>query len=760
MSPRFRHGSGPGGAFLLSAALTASIFFSGSVCAADSPGRPKIGLALSGGGARGAAHIGVLRVLEEMRVPVDYVAGTSMGSIVGGFYATGMTPDELEEMLLGIDWELAFSDKPRREDLSFRRKQDGDDYPISFQLGWRDRKLRMPKGLLQGQNLNAILTSLTLPVALVDDFDKLAIPFRAVAADIVNGEKVVIDHGNLATAMRASMSIPGFFAPVEIDGKMLVDGGIASNLPIEAVREMGADIVIAIDISTPLMKREQLQSALSITAQLTGLLTRRNTEHEISTLGGKDVLIVPLLGGIGSGSFARAVEAVPLGETAAREAASSLAALSLPEQEYAAHLSARGRPDNLPPTIDFVNVETGSKLSKDVVTSRLHVKTGEPLDFAELTKDIDQIYGLGIFERVDSSLVREGDETGLLVRTIRKSWGPNYLNFGLEMESDLDGGSSFNFRTRLTVTEINRWGAEWRSDVQVGERPFFITEFFQPLGGAFSGYFIAPRLEFEEFTAFLFDKETAIANFRVDRKLVALDVGKQFGSWGEARFGAFYEAADAELKIGGIPPFLDPDDLNIPPEIFDSSEFDSGGLRLGFAYDTFDSLNFPRRGTRAGAALLVSLEEFGADKDFKSFGGRISHARTIGFNTFILRGMFGSVFDGRAPIQDTFALGGLFNISGLGRDQLRGQKAILGAVTYYRQIAGKTAAPPKVPVYAGFSLETGNTWQEKEDIKLNTFIPAGSVFLGLDTFLGPIYVAYGYAEGGMDAFYFFLGRGF
>ena len=321
-------------------------------------------------------------------------------------------------------------------------------------------------------------------------------------------------------------------------------------------------------------------------------------------------------------------------------------------------------------------------------------------------------------------------------------------------------GSSFNFRTRLTVTEINRWGAEWRSDVQVGERPFFITEFFQPLGGAFSWYFIAPRLEFEEFTAFLFDNETAIANFRVDRILVALDVGKQFGSWGEARFGAFYETADAELKIGGLPPLVDLGDLNIPPEILDSSELDSGGLRLGFAYDTFDSLNFPRRGTRAGAALLVSLEEFGADKDFKSFGGRISHARTIGFNTFILRGMFGSVFDGRAPIQDTFALGGLFNISGLVRDQLRGQKAILGAVTYYRQIAGKTAAPPKVPVYAGFSLETGNTWQEKEDIKLNTFIPAGSVFLGLDTFLGPIYVAYGYAEGGRDAFYFFLGRGF
>jgi NTE family protein len=760
MSPRFRHGSGPGGAFLLSAALTASIFFSGSICAADSPGRPKIGLALSGGGARGAAHIGVLRVLEEMRVPVDYVAGTSMGSIVGGFYAAGMSPDKLEEVLLGIDWELAFSDKPRREDLSFRRKQDGDDYPISLQLGWRDRKLRMPKGLIQGQNLNAILTSLTLPVALVDDFDDFSIPYRAVAADIVTGEKVVIGSGNLATAMRASMSIPGIFAPVEIDGMMLVDGGIASNLPVETVRAMGADIVIAVDISTPLMKREQLQSALSITAQLSGFLTRRNTVYEISTLGEKDVLIVPLLGDIGSGSFAKAGEAVPIGETAAREAAPGLTALSLPEQEYAAHLSSRGRPDPAPPKIDFVKVETDGKLADDVISSLLQAEVGTPLDFAEHKKDIDQIYGLGIFERVDSALVREGDETGLLVKTVRKSWGPNYLNFGLEMESDLDGGSSFNFRTRLTVTEINRWGAEWRSDVQVGERPFFITEFFQPLGGAFSGYFIAPRLEFEEFTAFLFDDDTAIANFRVDRKLVALDVGKQFGSWGEARLGVFYETADAELKIGGFPPVSDLDTLDIRSSIFDDSDFDSGGLSLAFAYDTLNSLNFPRRGTKATAALLVSLEELGADESFKSFGGRISHARTIGFNTFTFKGVYGSVFDEEAPIQDTFALGGLFNLSGLGRDQLRGQQAILGVLGYYRQIAGKSAAPPKVPVYAGFSLEAGNTWQEKKDIKLDTFIPAGSVFLGLDTFLGPVYLAYGYAEGGRDAFYFFLGRGF
>ena len=264
----------------------------------------------------------------------------------------------------------------------------------------------------------------------------------------------------------------------------------------------------------------------------------------------------------------------------------------------------------------------------------------------------------------------------------------------------------------------------------------------------------------EEFTAFLFDQDTAIANFRVATKLIALDMGKMLGSWGELRLGAFHERADAELKIGGLPPGFDLEDLTFPPEVFDDSTFDSGGVRLGFAYDTLDSLNFPTKGTKAGASLLYSLEELGADRSFKSIGGRFSHAGTFGYNTFVLKGLLGSVFDGRAPIQDTFALGGLFNLSGLGRDQLRGQHAIFGALAYYRQVAGKSAAPPNVPVYAGFSLEAGNTWQEEEDIKFKTFIPAGSVFLGLDTILGPVYVAYGYAEGGRDAFYFFLGRGF
>jgi NTE family protein len=721
--------------------------------------RPKIGLALSGGGARGAAHIGVIRVLEEMRIPVDYIAGTSMGSIVGGLYASGMTPDEIEEALLNVDWKLAFRDRPSREDLSFRRKEDGDDFPISLQLGYRDGSLRMPRGLLQGQNLASILASLTLPVVLINNFDELSIPFRAVAADIATGEKVVLGGGSLSTAMRASMSIPGVFAPMELDGRLLVDGGIASNLPVDVVREMGAELVIAIDISTPLLGKENLQSALPITMQVTTILTRSNTEQQISRLAGRDILIVPALGELSSGDFSQAGAAVPIGEAAAREAAARLSVLSLPEEDYRTRLLSRGRPDDKPPVIDFVRVKSDSDLSPEVVTSRLHVREGELLDLKKVKEDVDVVYGLGLFERVDASVVREDDRTGLVVETIGKSWGPNYINFGLSLESDIDGGSSFNFRTRLTVTEINKWGAEWRTDLQLGEEPHLTTEFYQPLG-AYSSYFVAPRLELEEFTALLYIDDEAVSNYRVGRKAIGLDLGRHFGTWGEMRLGILLERASADVQTGGLALL---DEHGALPDGLSSLEdqgFDSRAYRLSFAYDTFDSVNFPRRGTKGIGALHVSREHLGADESFESLAGQLTSMHTWGYNTVGLGGKAGTILGGEAPIQDTFPLGGFLNLSGMGRGQMRGQHLLLGRLVAYRQVAGRGAAPPSLPVYLGFSLEAGNVWQDTDDISFDSFIPAGSAFIGLDSLLGPVYIGYGYAEEGRSAWYFYLGRGF
>src|SRR5512145_453114 len=282
-------------------------------------GQPRVGLVLSGGGARGMAHVGVIRVLEEMKIPVHCIAGTSMGAIVGGLYAAGMSPDEMEKMVTSMEWNEAFRDKPPPSELSFRRKKDAADYLINFDLGFKDGGFSIPMGLLQGQNLNLMLKTMLFHTEGIDDFNKLNIPFRAMATDIETGDAVILDKGDLVKAIRASMSIPALFAPVEINGKLLVDGGIANNLPVDIARQMGADVLIVVDISTSLSRRKQLTSSVEITSQLTSILVQRNTADQIRTLYQTDILIRPDMGDIGSGDFFRAAEAVAAGRKKAEE---------------------------------------------------------------------------------------------------------------------------------------------------------------------------------------------------------------------------------------------------------------------------------------------------------------------------------------------------------------------------------------------------------------------------------------------------------
>ena len=324
--------------------------------------RPKIGLALSGGGARGAAHIGVLRVLEENNVPIDYIAGTSMGAIVGGLYAAGMTTDEIETGLAAIDWDDIFHDLPPRTERSFRRKRDDDLYLVRAKPGFSDGELKLPRGLIRGQKVDVVFSRLALPVAAIEDFDDLMIPFRAVAADIATGEEVVIDSGNLGMAIRASMSIPAVFTPAEIDGRLLVDGGIVNNLPISVARNMGADIVIAVDISTPLLSQEEIDSVLLITSQLTGLMTRGNVEEQITTLTEKDVFIVPDLGEVSTTDFKEFRKAIPPGRAAAMDKIAELRTLSLPDSDYQAYLASLIHPGTQMPVIDRIRLENNSRV--------------------------------------------------------------------------------------------------------------------------------------------------------------------------------------------------------------------------------------------------------------------------------------------------------------------------------------------------------------------------------------------------------------
>jgi NTE family protein len=707
--------------------------------------RPKIGLVLSGGGARGAAHIGVLKVLEQLRIPIDCLAGTSMGSIVGGLYASGMTPAEIEAVVTRVDWADALKDNIPRENRSFRRKTEDKNYLVQSKPGLSDDlKIKLPLGLRQGQRVDLLLEKLVMPISQVKNFDDFRIPFRAVATDIATGKPVVMSAGNLALTMRASMSIPAIFSAAEMDGRLLVDGGVSNNLPVDVVRAMGADIVIAIDISTPLKTRDQLNSTIAITGQLTGILTRSNTEEQIATLTDKDILIVPDLGDITNSSFDRADEAIPIGLAAAEKHKQTLSRLSVSETVYADYRSSQqgrlSKRQPAPPVSGFIRLDNQSRLSDEVIFARLQVKKDAPLDVAQLDKDIGNIYGLELFENIYYEIVEENGQTGLLIHIKERSWGPNYIQAGLSLAGNQDGDNFYNSEFAYTRTAINRLNGEWRSAIQLGHSPGVATEIYQPLSYS-SRYFIHPRLAYNKKTVNLYSGDgDKLAEYRVTQYGGDLALGREFGTWGEARIGIRRLTGDAEINVGQ-PAWPDYD-------------FDRGEVYAKLSADKLDNFNFPREGYYGFVEYVKSEESLGADSEFDQMGMEANVAMSWEKNTVLLGTKIHATMDDDAPLQNRFELGGLFNLSGFNDDELSGQQMGLLRLVYMRQISDFNL----LPTYIGMSVESGNVWEKKSDMAFDDLIFAGSIFLGVDTFLGPVYIGYGKAESNHDSFYFYLGK--
>ena len=704
--------------------------------------RPKIGLALSGGGARGAAHIGVLRVLEENNVPIDYIAGTSMGAIVGGLYAAGMDTDTIEAELAAIDWDDIFHDLPPRTEKSFRRKRDDDLNLVRAKPGFSDGKLKLPRGLIRGQKVDVTFSRLALPVAAIEDFDDLMIPFRAVAADIATGEEVVIGSGNLGMAIRASMSIPAVFTPAEIYGRLLVDGGIVNNLPVSVVRDMGADIVIAIDISTPLASKEEIDSVLLITSQLTGLMTRGNVEEQIATLTEKDVFIVPDLGDVSTTDFREFAQAIPPGRAAAMDKIEELRTLSLPDADYQAYLASLIHPGTQMPVIDRIRLENNTRLSDDYIQSRIFAThTGAPLDLPTLERDLGQVYGLELFENVRYDVSAVGDETVLDIQVNERSWGPSYLQFGFEYNSNGEGENLFNSAVTYLKTGINPSGGEWRTGLQFGTEWALGTEFHQPFGPKLR-YFVNPLIAYQQRIFNSVEGSDVTASVRVSDVRAEISAGREFGTWGEARIGIRYADGEAERTIG------DPSLTDFP--------FKQGESFIRFSVDEFDDFNIPQNGAILKAELLQSREGLGADVEFDQLLTQGAVAFTRNRNTLLASGTYNATISGTAPLQNQFSLGGFGRLSGFTSRELTGQHAVIAVLAYYRRLNDS----PRLPIYAGITFESGNVWENRSDISLDDTIQAGSLFLAANTILGPVYLAYGRAEGNIDAVHFFLGRPF
>jgi NTE family protein len=717
--------------------------------AGDEPqARPRIGLVLSGGGARGLAHVGVLKVLDELRIPIDAIAGTSMGAVVGGMYASGMSGSQIEAFVMTLDWNSAFRDRPPRSDLNFRRKQDDREFLVRFPLGVQAGKFRVPRGLVQGQKLTQVLRRETVAVAGIDDFDRLPIPYRAVATDLETGERRVLSGGDLTEAMRASMSAPGVFAPVEIDGRLLVDGGLVENLPVDVVDAMGADIVIAVDVGFQPVGRRELNSALAVSNQMLTIMMLRETHRQRGLLGGSDILIEPGLGTMGSADFTVVEQTVALGVEAARAQAESLAALSLGEDGWQRRVAARESREDALPEIEFVKVDAGSRRYRERIEAVLSPVVGQKLDPRAMEQRLSSLYGDDIFESLDYRIVREGDAAGIEVAARRKSWGPNYVRFGLELQDDFEGSNSFNAGVRTQVTEVNRFGAEWQTDLRIGASPRLFTEFYQPIGYA-SDWFVAPRLLVERRNFDIIQDDQHLATFRVRNQEAGLDLGREFGVWGEMRFGLVRGEGRQHLLVG------DPDDPDLPPR----TDFDRGELFSRFSVDRLDDVYFPRDGEFVALQWNGSRKGLGADVNSDRITLDWMLARSRGRSTYQLSATGGAVVSGpQDSVQDFYSLGGLFNLSGLPPDSLAGPHFGVARALYYRRIGSGGEGFLNVPTYLGVSVELGNVWEDRSDIDSSSARLNGSAFLGFDTFLGPIYLAAGVDEDGGRSFYLLLGR--
>ena len=708
--------------------------------------RPKIGLVLAGGGARGASHVGVLKVLERERIPIDYVAGTSMGSIVGGMYAAGMPPEEIERQLNAVDWDDVFQDKVDRTDRSYRRKTDDRLWLYGIKPGFSDGEIKLPAGLVQGQKIGLLLTSLALPVADIESFDDLPIPFRAIAADIQTGETVVLGSGNLAKAIRASMAVPAALSPVPWDGRRLVDGGIASNLPVEVVKNMGADIIIAVDLGEPLSEHELGESLLGIVDQLTAMLVRDNVERELAMLTDEDVLILPDLGDITSAQFDRVGEAIPTGVVAAELQVDELRGLSLSEADYAEHVAARRKPRTDKPVIEFVTFENSSAVSDDFLLGRLQTTArgdpivGRPLDPDRVEQAINELYALDIFANVAYELVEEDGRYGIHVHAIKKGWGPNYVQIGAKWNSSMNGNGILSVAISYMKTEMNAWNAEWRTTAAVGEEPGLLTDFYQPLGKG-ADWFAGASLLANQFNINVFEEGSSdiMEQVRIQRAGLTGYAGREFGNWGRAWIGLTRGAGERSVSIG---------DPTIPDE-----DFDIGEAQFTLEADRLDNLYFPRHGHFAAATYRFSDKGLGASENYEQvlFSGRF--ARSFGRNAWIAYGDYKSTISGVAPPERLFRVGGLFNLSGFEYNQLSGQNfAQVGAI-YRRDFID--LGP--LHVSAGFSVELGNVWESRSDMGFDDALLGGSVFLGSDTVIGPVYFGWGISEQSEGTFYVSLG---
>ncbi|AKC72217.1 hypothetical protein MB84_07675 [Pandoraea oxalativorans] len=731
----------------------------GTICRVEGgdPGRPSVGLVLSGGGARGYAHLGVLKVLEDNRIPVDCVAATSMGAVVGGLYASGLSATDMRARLEHVNLADVAFDITDRSDLPQSQREDERYYVDSFSLGFGPNGFQLPSGLVHGNRLQALLQEWTPNVGGSVSFDKLPVPFRAIAADLQTGQMVVLDHGSLPQAIRASMALPGLFSPVDVNGRTLVDGGIVSNLPIETARAMGADVVIAVDIGSPLRPLNALSSPADVFQQMVGILIRQNVARQREQLRSTDVLIQPDLGRLTFTDFENAPQGIAAGEAAARAALPQLQRLALSPAQYAAWRAAHGNTAAEAVRITKVEINSRGVVPAKRIRAALHVKEGDVYDPAAVNKDLLALVNEDDFESVTQQMVEENGEHKLVITAQEKRWGPNFLLFGLGLSATSKEEGSFRLHLGYRRPWLTSSGLEARADATLGSDVLaFHGELRQPFANPWGAY-IAPYVEIQRRHANLYDDsgDVRLTRYRLTTERAGVDVGLPISTLGDFRIGLAYAHGTAvpqyNLPIG------DGDDASptsqlLFPDIYGRQL----SARAKLVIDQLDDPQFARHGYFTELRAERSL--FAGSNSYTEVYGKGMVAMSYGRHSVSATMEAGNNFGGTNVTNPLgFTLGGFQHLSAYAADQLAGNSMMYGNITYMNRIASFSASPIR-RLFVGVSLEAGNVWSVDDAFGSGTLKRSVTVFSALTTSFGPIYFGVAFAPGGRNNIYFQLGR--
>jgi NTE family protein len=759
---------------LASVLLLASIFpFTAAAQEADSPGppqsaapagpaatapprRPRIGLALSGGAALGLSEIGVIQWMEENRIPVDRIAGTSMGSIIAAMYATGMSPAEMTAFAEKIDWEAAFLREPTYSDLSYRRKQDRRDFLIGAHLGLK-HGLSGPNGFNPGHGVGLLLDRIAFPLLGVSSFDDLPIPFRCVATDMVSGEGVVLHNGSLAQAVRASMAIPGVFTPVEIDGRILSDGGMIENIPVKTVRDMDADVVIGVQLRLAQPDRIQLGTLSGVLGRAVDVMVTQNENRSMDMAQAK---IIVETKGFSTTDYDRVKELIQLGyKTAATQSAALLPyAIQDPAdwQQYLAARQARrhGRPTQVDAAgvaeikADAIRVNSIKVEGPDDDTNhRLEHSLGKdaqrPLDLSKLDQQLTRIAGEGQFDRIGYEGFLQDGVPALRVTTHEKSYGPPFVDLAVNVDGS--GVAAFNFSAgaRFTFMDFADRGGEWRSDLLFGSSDLAATEFYQPLGQ--SRFFVAPYAFASKSARNSFSGVTRVAVFGDERAGGGLDIGYNSGRRSELRWGY-------EIFSGRLNPLIGSAGL---PIVSGST----GELRARYIWDGQDSPSVPSTGTRLMATASHVLQSPGMPHPISQIDVQTSTFVPVAPKTSLfLVASGGTTFRGPAGPFQIFGLGGPFRLGAYLPQEFLGNHYAYSSVGFRREIY-------RLPQIVGGRIYWGGWYEAGTAFGTRTDDPGpvavrGTFNLGIiaDTFVGPITLAGSVSPTGQSRVNFSIGR--